>query len=124
MENPFHPLPPALEPTFLQNMLPHGKSSLTSIAVRLIMINDADAAINAVIWPGMRDKLITAQNGQNALHPLTLIQEMEAQTTVHPGQVSIVIFWCSFCTEVLSRICLIPNRESCLRISFADIRMS
>jgi hypothetical protein len=107
-------------------MLPHGASliAITPHSSSLMHIG-ADATINAVLWPSVRDKLITGQNGQNPIQPALLIQEMEANMTVHPGLVS--FFASSYCLHLKinrCRTCSILLLASYQKASFVAIRES
>jgi hypothetical protein len=107
-------------------MLPHG-ASLIAITPHSSFLthNRADATINAVLWPSVRDKLITTQNGQNPIQPALLIQEMEANMTVHPGLVSFFAsLYCLHLNVNRCRTCSILRLASCQKASFVAIRWS
>lgn len=67
-ENAFHPLPPALEPSFLQGI-----------------VTGYDASINSVLWPSIRDKLITFSNSTPGFQPRPIVEDLLANASVHPG---------------------------------------
>ena len=77
MLDPAYSMPAALQPTTMQSSLPH------------------DPAIDSVLWPSMRDKLIAsdvqarlAQGIGQVLNAKTVLQDLQSMTTIHPTWVS------------------------------------
>lgn len=44
-----------------------------------------DASINSVLWPSIRDKLITFSNSTPGFQPRPIVEDLLANASVHPG---------------------------------------
>ena len=77
MLNPAYSMPAALQPTTMQSSLPH------------------DPVIDSVLWPSMRDKLITSEvqarlsrSPGEVFDAKAVLRDLQSMTTIHPAWVS------------------------------------